>query len=172
MSEKNKFSEMDYSLKELINGAMIAAIYVVLTVMTAPISFGPIQFRISEALCILPVFTPAAVPGLFVGCLLANLMGTAVPMDVIFGSLATLLGAIGTFALRKKGWLACLPPIVSNALIIPFVLRYAYGTADLIPFMMLTVGAGEVLAVGVFGNLLRKILQQYKRQIFGSFHSR
>lgn len=155
------------SVQRLVSGAMIAAIYVVLTELTAPISFGPIQFRISEALCILPVFTPAAIPGLFAGCLLANLLGTAVPMDVIFGSLATLIGAYGTYRLRNRGWAACLPPIVSNAVIVPFVLRYAYGTTDLIPFMMLTVGAGEVLAVGVLGNLLRRVLLRYKTVIFG-----
>lgn len=155
------------SVQRLVSGAMIAAIYVVLTELTAPISFGPIQFRISEALCILPVFTPAAIPGLFAGCLLANLLGTAVPMDVIFGSLATLIGAYGTYRLRNRGWAACIPPIVSNAVIVPFVLRYAYGTTDLIPFMMLTVGAGEVLAVGVLGNLLRRVLLRYKTVIFG-----
>jgi uncharacterized membrane protein len=155
------------SVRELVNGAMIAAIYVVLTVMTQAISFGPVQFRISEALCILPVFTPAAIPGLYLGCVLANFLGGGVPMDIVFGSLATLIGAYGTWKLRTKKWAACLPPIISNALIVPFVLRFAYGSTDLIPWMMVTVGAGEVLAVGVCGNILRKALERHSSRIFG-----
>ena len=86
---------------------------------------------------------------------MANFLSGAAPMDVVFGTLATLIGAIGTRALRKTGWLAAVPPIVSNALIIPFVLRYAYEVPDLIPFMMLTVGLGEVVSVGLLGNLFR-----------------
>lgn len=148
-------------------GAMIAAIYVALTVAFQPISFGPVQFRISEALCILPVFTPAAVPGVFVGCFLANLLCGAAPLDVVFGSLATLIGAVGTRMLKDKGLIACLPPILSNTVIIPWVLRYAYGSTDLIPFAMLTVGIGEVLAIGLLGNLLRMVLEPKKEMIFG-----
>ncbi len=93
----------------LVHGALIAAVYVALTMMFAPISFGPVQFRISEALCILPFFTPAAVPGLFLGCLISNLLGTAVLMDVICGSIATLIGAAGSYALRHHKRLVCLP---------------------------------------------------------------
>ena len=148
-------------------GAMIAAIYVALTVAFQPISFGPVQFRISEALCILPVFTTAAVPGVFVGCFLANLLCGAAPLDVVFGSLATLIGAVGTRMLKDKGLIACLPPILSNTVIIPWVLRYAYGSTDLIPFAMLTVGIGEVLAIGLLGNLLRMVLEPKKEMIFG-----
>lgn len=149
-------------------GALLAAIYTVITYLTIPISFGPVQFRVSEALCILPVFSKAAVPGLFVGCFLANFMAGAAPMDVVFGSLATLFGAIGTYRLRKTGLLAALPPIVSNALVIPFVLRFAYGANELIPFMMLTVGIGEVISVGVLGNILRFALQRYGGTLFFS----
>jgi len=150
----------------MVYAAAIAAIYVVLTMVFAPISFGPIQFRISEALCILPYFTPAAIPGLFVGCFLSNLLGTAAPLDILFGSLATLIGAIGSYALRDKKWLVCLPPILSNTIIIPWVLRFAYGTEDLIPFAMLTVGIGEVLAIGVLGNMFLVLLERYKGVIF------
>ena len=139
-------------------GAVIAAVYAALTYLTAPISFSAIQFRVSEAFCILPVFTAAAVPGVTVGCFLANFLAGAAPMDVVFGTLATFIGAVGTRALRKKGPFAAIPPIVSNALIIPFVLRYAYGVPDLIPFMMLTVGLGEVISVGLLGNLFRVAL--------------
>ena len=154
----------------LVQGAMIAAIYTALTVSFAPISFGVIQFRVSEALCILPFFTPAAVPGLFIGCLLSNflgmLMGTAVVMDVVFGSLATLIGALGSWYLRKHKWMVCLPPIVSNMIIIPWVLRYAYGAQEMILFSMATVGIGEILAVGVLGNCLLVVLERYKGRIF------
>lgn len=147
-------------------GAAIAAIYTVLTVTFAPISFGPIQFRVSEALTILPYFTPAAVPGVFLGCLISNMLCGVAALDVIFGSLATLIGAVGSYMLRKHKFLVCIPPILANTLIIPWVLRYAYGSVDLIPLMMLTVGIGEVLAVGGLGNLLLLTLERYRSQIF------
>ena len=138
----------------MTHAAAVAAIYIVLTMVFQPISFGPVQFRVSEALCILPFFTPAAVPGLFVGCLLSNLFCGAAALDVIFGSLATLIGAVGSYLLRHNRWAVCVPPIMANTIIIPWVLRYAYGSADLIPVAMVTVGAGEILAIGVLGNAL------------------
>ncbi len=151
----------------LAYGAAIAAIYVTLTMVFAPISFGPIQFRISEILCVLPFFTPAAVPGLFLGCFLANLFCGAAVLDVVFGSLATLIGAAGSLYLGKKSrWLVCLPPILANTVIIPWVLRYAYGSTDLIPFAMVTVGGGEILAIGVLGNMLLFTLDRYKGLLF------
>ncbi|MCI9570346.1 MAG: QueT transporter family protein [Lachnospiraceae bacterium] len=153
--------------KYLVHGAAVAAIYVTLTLMFQPISYGPIQFRISEALCILPYFTPAAVPGLFIGCLTANLLGTAAALDVIFGSLATLIGAAGSYALRGNRYLVSLPPILSNTIMIPWVLRYAYGAEDMIWFMMITVGIGEILAVGILGQLLLTALDKYRVVIFG-----
>lgn len=146
--------------------AVITAIYVVLTMVFAPISFGPVQFRISEALCILPLFTPAAIPGLFLGCFLSNLLCGAAALDVIFGSLATLIGAFGSYALRKNKWAVCIPPILANTLIIPWVLRYAYGSPDMILFATFTVGIGEILAIGVLGNLLLVTLDRYKQVIF------
>lgn len=103
----------------MVHGAVIAAIYVVLTILFAPISFGPVQFRISEALCVLPYFTPAAVPGVFLGCLLSNLLCGAAALDVVFGSLATLIGAVGSYVLRDHKWAVCVPPILSNTIIIP-----------------------------------------------------
>ena len=110
--------------------AMIAAIYVVLTVVFAPFSFGSVQVRIAEALTILPAFTPAAIPGLFVGCLIGNILGGAMLPDIIFGTLATLIGAVFTYILRNQNkFLAPLPPIVANTVIIPYVLRFAYGEA-------------------------------------------
>lgn len=150
----------------IVEAAMIAAVYTVLTLAFAPIAFGPIQFRISEALCILPYFTPAAIPGVFLGCLISNTLGTAVVMDVVCGSLATLIGALGSYALRKHKYLVCLPPIISNMLIIPWVLKIAYGTPELISFLTITVGIGEILAIGVLGNLLLAVLEKYKTVIF------
>lgn len=151
----------------LAYGAAIAAIYTALTFVFAPISFGPIQFRISEALCILPYFTPASIGGLFVGCLLSNLLYMAAPLDVVFGSLATLAGALGSYALREHKHLVCLPPILANTIIIPWVLRYAYGSDALIPLSMVTVGIGEILAIGVLGNALLLVLERYKYLLFG-----
>lgn len=148
-------------------GAAIAAVYTVLTLVFAPVSFGPVQFRISELLCILPFFTPAAVPGLFVGCLLSNILCGAAGLDIVFGSLATLIGAAGSLYLGKiNKWLVCLPPILSNTIIIPWVLRFAYGSTDLIPVAMATVGIGEILAIGVLGNLLLVTLERYRHLIF------
>ena len=155
--------------KMTAQGAVIAAVYVVLTLAFAPISFGAVQFRISEALCILPFFTVAAVPGVSIGCLLANILGGAALPDIIFGTLATLIGAIISYRFRSVSkWLVCVPPILANAIIIPFVLKFAYGMTDLIPYMMLTVGIGEILAVGVLGNLLMLALEPKSSFIFGN----
>ncbi|HJA70017.1 MAG TPA: QueT transporter family protein [Candidatus Lachnoclostridium stercoravium] len=150
----------------MTHAAAVAAIYIVLTMVFQPISFGPVQFRVSEALCILPFFTPAAVPGLFVGCLLSNLFCGAAALDVIFGSLATLIGAVGSYLLRHNRWAVCVPPIMANTIIIPWVLRYAYGSADLIPVAMVTVGAGEILAIGVLGNALLAALLPVRNAVF------
>lgn len=161
MKRNNKTSRITQS------GA-IAAVYVLLTMLAAAMGLasGEIQLRLGEALTILPVFTPAAVPGLFIGCLLSNLLAGGVIWDVIFGSLATLLGAIGTRLLRKNRWLACLPPILSNTVIVPLVLTYAYGLPGGIPWLMLTVGVGEVLSCGLLGQLLWKGLDKHKDQLF------
>lgn len=154
----------------ITHAAVIAALYTVLTVFIAAFNLasGAIQIRISEALTILPYFTPAAIPGLFIGCLLSNIITGAAIWDVIFGSLATLIGAIGTYFLSRKvsEWLAPVPPILANTLIIPFVLTYAYGIPDGIPFLMLTVGAGEVLSCGVLGLILLLAIEPIKHRIF------
>ncbi len=112
-----------------VQAAMIAALYVVLTYITnlLGLASGTIQVRFSEALCILPVFTPAAIPGLFIGCLISNLITGGIIWDIIFGSIATLLGALGTYFLRKKKFVYTLPPVIANIIIVPLVLRYGYG---------------------------------------------
>ncbi|MCL2865952.1 MAG: QueT transporter family protein [Lachnospiraceae bacterium] len=155
----------------LAQAALIGAIYIVITIIFAPISFGPMQVRISEALTILPLFTPAAIPGLFIGALLGNLLGGAVLPDIIFGSLATLIAAFGTYGLRHHSkFLAVLPPIVVNAIIIPFVIHYGYGVQIPIPLLMLYVGVGQIIACGILGLLLHKVLEKYKHQIFRNQH--
>jgi Predicted membrane protein len=147
---------------------MIAAIYVVLTVVFAPISFGEAQVRISEALTILPVFTPAAVPGLFVGCLLGNALSPGVILpDIIFGSLASLAAAFLTYKLRNKSpLLAPLPPILVNTIVIPLILRYAYGINAPFPILMLGLAIGQFLSCGVLGLILHTMLSKYKALIF------
>ncbi|HIY62297.1 MAG TPA: QueT transporter family protein [Candidatus Mediterraneibacter stercoripullorum] len=147
--------------------AMIAAIYVVLTVIGASFAFGPVQIRFSEALTILPAFTPAGIPGVFLGCLISNIITGALLPDVIFGSLATLIGAVFTWMLRNQSrYLAPLPPIIANAVVVPFVLKYAYMEPLPIPFMMLTVGIGEVISCGVLGLILYGALNRYRNVIF------
>ena len=158
MTDRQNSEMKESTIRKMVTGALIAAIYVVVTVLLAPISFGAVQLRVSEALTILPLFTPAAIPGLFVGCLLANLLGGAVLPDIIFGSLATLIGAIGSYALRRNRWLVPIPPIVSNTLIIPFVLRYGYGVDMPIILSMLYIAIGEVLGCYLFGELLAGVL--------------
>ena len=150
----------------LVQAAAIAAVYVVLTMLFAPISYGEVQVRVSEALTVLPFFTPAAVPGLAVGCLIANILGGGILPDIIFGTLATLIGAVLSYYLRKNHWLVPVPPIIANALIIPSVLRFGYGVSLPIWMMMLTVGLGEVISCGVLGMLLLFALDRYKGKIF------
>ena len=151
-------------LKLTAQAGIIAAMYVALTFVFAPISFGAVQVRIAEALTILPIFTPAAVPGLFIGCLLGNIMGGGVIWDVIFGSIATLLGAIGTYILRKRNPIfGTIPPILANTLIVPFVLKYAYGVDDMaFPLIFLSILGGEILSCGVLGGMLGFSLRKAK----------
>ncbi|OON86298.1 transporter [Oribacterium sp. C9] len=151
----------------IAQAGIIAALYVTLTYVFAAISFGEVQLRIAEALTILPMFTPAAIPGLFVGCIIGNAMGGAVLPDIICGSLATLAGAYGTWMLRSKSpMIACLPPIIANMIVVPFVLRYAYAVSLPIWFMALTVGAGEVLGCGILGCVLYFAVNKNRVAIF------
>ena len=153
----------------LTQAALIAAIYVVLTVFVNSfgLASGAIQIRVSEALCILPVFTPAAIPGLFIGCLISNTVTGCVIWDIVFGSLTTLVAGFLTYKLKNTRLLYLLPPIVGNAIVVPFVLRYAYGVGDAIWFLIVTVGIGEIISVGIFGLALKRILWSRKAQIFG-----
>lgn len=148
--------------KYLAEASVIAAIYAVLTIVLAPISYGAVQVRISEALTVLPFFTPAAVPGLFVGCIAANLLSPYGLPDLIFGSLATLIGAAGSYMLRKKPALVPLPPVISNGIIVGIMLYYVYEVPVPLFVQMLYVAAGEMIACYAVGYPLMKYLNKYK----------
>lgn len=161
---------MNTKTKFITHAAIIAAIYVIPNlVMTINLTGGIIQCRVAEAFTILPIFTPAAVPGLFVGCLLSNLLMGAALYDVIFGSLATLLGAIGTYALRDNPYLSVISPITANTIIIPFILKYTYGLGESIPFIMLMIFIGEVISCGVLGIILYKAMQKSENTWYSLF---
>ena len=152
----------------VVQAALIAAIYVVVTYFVSAfhLASGVIQVRLSEALTVLPFFTPAAIPGITIGCFLSNLLTGCLPLDVVFGSLATLLGACGSYLLRRYKWLVPLPPIVANTLIVPYVLAYVYGMEGTIPFFMLTVGVGEVISCYGLGMILLNALLPYRNVLF------
>ncbi|NLK24614.1 MAG: QueT transporter family protein [Clostridiales bacterium] len=152
-------------IKFITQAALISAIYIALTLIANALGLAnaAIQVRFSEALTILPVFTSAAVPGLFVGCLLSNILTGCAPWDILFGSLATLIGAIFTLKLKNLKWAASLPPIISNTIIVPFVLSYVYGAEGTIPYLMVTVAIGEIISCAVLGNLLRIALKPHKK---------
>jgi uncharacterized membrane protein len=139
-----------FSAGNLTLAAIVAALYAAVTLLFAPISYGPVQFRVSEALTLLPALFPQAVPGLAVGCLIANLLGSATPWDVIFGTLATLLAAALTRRFRKNVWLAGAAPVLCNAVIVGLVLHFTLADALLIP-TVLSVGLGEVVVVYALG---------------------
>ena len=147
----------------LTRSATIAALYIVLTYVSnmAGLASGAIQLRLSEALTVLPAFTFSAVPGLFVGCLISNILCGGMILDVIFGSLATLLGALGTYYFRKNKYLVPIFPIISNTIIIPFVLKFVYSFEGALWYFIVTVGIGEILSVGVLGVLLYNALKKY-----------
>ncbi len=174
---------MNKKVLSLVHAAVIAALYVVLTLLANALGLAnyPIQVRFSEALTILPFFTPAAIPGLFAGCILANILTGCMPLDVLFGSLATLLGALGTWFLcgrrnassnvstvqsKHSELLAPLPPIIANTLIVPFVLAYVYQFEGSILYFMLTVGVGEIISCGILGLILLNVLRKYRKYIF------
>ena len=155
----------------IAHAAIIAALYVVLTLIANALGLAnyAIQVRFSEALTILPYFTPAAIPGLFVGCILSNLLTGCIPLDILFGSLATLLGAIFTYKMRKWKFLTPLPPILFNMLFIPPVLAYVYNFEGTLYYFAITVGIGEIISCGVLGIMLLLLLEKYKSALFPGY---
>lgn len=146
--------------KQLIQAAIIAAIYAALTLALAPISYGPMQVRVSEALTVLPALTPAGIPGLFVGCLVANMLGPYGIFDIVFGSLTTLIAAFASYKLRDKPLLVPMPPVIANGIIIGGMLHFAYGVPNLLACMG-WVALGELVACYVLGYPLMKLLKRY-----------
>lgn len=143
----------------LTRAALIATLYVILTFLAQifGLASGAIQFRLSEALTCMPLFYKEAIPGLWIGCILANLLTGCAMWDIVFGSVATLLGALGTYYIgRKKPVMGPVFPIASNMLIVPAVLQQVYGSADSYWFLMVTVGIGEIVCCGLLGMLLYK----------------
>lgn len=160
---------MNTKLKFTTRAAAIAALYVLLTYVAHMLGLasGEIQLRLSEALCVLPCFTTAAIPGLAVGCLIANILTGSALWDVVFGSFATLLGAIGTYLLRKKSkWISLLPPVISNVAIVPLIIMTVYGSSQSWGFLVLTVGAGEIISCYVLGVVLYGVFEKRKKQLF------
>ena len=153
-------------LAYITEASAIAALYTVITIAIGPLGSAAIQCRIPEAMCVLAIFTPAAIPGMTVGCLISNIATGCLWQDVLFGTIATLIGVIGARLLRRIWWLTPLPTVVSNTLIVPFVLAYAYHAEDGIPFLMLTVGIGEVISAYVLGIALYFALRKNARYIF------
>ena len=170
---------MNIKTQKLITAAVIGALYAVLTMVLAPISYGPLQFRVSEALCILPYFMPYTAWGLFLGCVLANLVSAAGILDVVFGSLATLIACLCVAACgRRNGTLqsrimACLMPVVWNALVVGATLTIAL--AGLNPFKAVgafliyagQVALGELGVMFIVGLPLMTYLP--KQRFFGEF---
>ena len=163
------------NVMSLVTAAMIAALYVVLSfaINAFGLASGAIQVRVSEALTILPFFTSAAIPGLTIGCLLFNLLSGAAVLDVIFGTIATLVGAVGSYfigtAAKSIKWMKFLvpiPPVLANAFIIPWILKTAYGLNDAYWYLVATVGIGEVISCGVLGMVLLFALMPMRTILF------
>ena len=156
------------SVRRLVRCAVIAAVYVVVCLVLAPFSYGAVQVRVAEALCLLPVFGAEYIVGVTLGCFLANLLGSTV-VDVVFGTLATLLACLVTYKLRDirvKGLAipASLPPVVFNMIIVgAFEITFFFSdgapTAMLAVFNAVTVGIGELISCTILGVALVKLIE-------------
>ena len=153
----------EINAKSITKIAIIAAVYAGITIAVAPLSYAVMQIRISEAMTILPVFTPLAIPGLFIGCLIANLLSPVGMVDVIVGSLATLIGAAGTYALRKHRVLAMFCPVIANGVLVGTMLRYVAGVNLPLYLCIIWVSLGEAIACFVIGLSLGKLLDRHRR---------
>jgi len=157
MNNRNK------PLVQLLQGALIAAVYAALTLAFAPLSYGQVQIRFAEALTVLPALTPAAIPGLAVGCLIANILGPGGPIDMVFGTLATLIAAYLSNKMPSK-WLVPLPPVLINAVVVGFILNYLYKLPLVVS--MGWVGLGQLAACYGLGYPLLLVLDRYKERVF------
>lgn len=148
--------------KAIAQAAVIAALYAALTVFIMPASYGVMQFRISEALTVLPAFTPVAIPGLFIGCVVANLVSPVGMIDVVVGSAATLIAAVCSYLLRDHKILVPLPPVIANAVLVGLELYYYYNVNFSLPACMFWVGLGEAGACYLLGYPLMLMLEKHK----------
>ena len=156
---------MNRKTKALIRGALIASIYVILTYLSNlfGLANGAIQVRLSEMLCVFAIFLPESIAGLTLGCLLSNIFTGCIAFDVIFGSLATLIGAVGTYIFRKHKIPALMCPVISNMFIVPLILKYAYGLQGAWWYMVVTVGIGEFVSCVLLGSVLAKLISKNRR---------
>jgi len=154
---RNKSKKVQFITKS----AIIAAIYVLLSFIFAPISYGLLQVRIAEALTVLPAYTPAAIPGLFIGCIISNIIGGNGPLDIILGSIATLIAALLSYKMPKR-FLVPLPPIVVNALVVGYILKVVLN----VPFLVAMgwVAGGQTIACYGLGYPLMSQLDKLKRK--------
>lgn len=152
--------------KYIASAAVIAALYGALTLVLSPISYNVMQVRLSEGLTVLALYTPAAVPGLFVGCFFANILGPGGLTDAIFGSIATLLGCLGVRALRRKPWLALASDVVSNALIVGLELRYVFALEMHPLICMGWIALGELISVYLPAIPMKRLLDKNAKDIF------
>ncbi len=157
---------MRLPIRFITKTALIAALYATLTLILAPFSFGMLQFRISEVLTILPMFTFSAVPGLTIGCLLSNCIGGMGAMDIVFGTLATFLAAICSYLLRKHKWLVPLPPVVFNGLIVGGYLYFLYPSEATLWFSMGSVALSETVITYLFGIPTIHLMQRQKHLLW------
>ncbi|MBQ8095287.1 MAG: QueT transporter family protein [Clostridia bacterium] len=153
-------SPSSFNARKLTLAAMIAAIYTVLTLILAPISYGEVQVRLSEALTLLPILFPEAIPGVTLGCLLANIFGGAMLPDIVFGTLATFLAAVLTYRFRSNHWLAASMPVLFNGLIVGAVVHFCYAPGVALPLCMLFVAVGEAISCYLAGTLLIQVLRR------------
>lgn len=156
----------------ICQAGVIAALYTAITILIGPLGNSVIQCRISEALCVLPFFTSAAIPGLTIGCLISNIATGCLWQDIVFGTLATLLGALGGYLLRRVWWLVPLPTVLANTIIMPFVLTYAYHAPEGLLFLMVSIGIGEIISAYVLGVMLLLALRPHAHMIFRGVEKR
>lgn len=151
----------NWTTKRVAFCGILAAVYCVVTVISAPIAYGPVQFRLSEALCVLPFFAPYTTAGLFIGCLLANLFSTVTALDIVIGSAATLIACLWTARL-KKIWLTPVPTVVCNAVLVGLMLAWVYTRETFLQGFLVMgaqVGAGELAVLVVLGLPLAYLIR-------------
>ena len=146
--------------RSLARGAVIAALYAALTLILAPISYGALQVRVSEALTLLPLLMPEAIPGVTIGCLLANILGGSALPDILFGTLATGCAAIATYSFRRNFWLAASMPVLANGIVVGAVVHFCYTPEINLFLCMLSVAVGEAIACYLLGWLLVRALRR------------